>query len=44
MKILRIIGRIVLVFIALILSAYLILYLWSLTRPEIEPVALVTSP
>jgi len=44
MKILRILGSIVLSFTALILSAYLILYLWSLTRPEIDPVALVTSP
>ena len=44
MRVLTIIGGIVLVFIALVLSAYLILYLWSLTAPEIEPVALAASP
>ncbi len=44
MKFLRIIGGIVLVFIALLLSAYLALYLWSLTQPEIEPVALTSTP
>jgi len=43
-KILRIIGGIVLVFIALVLSAYLALYLWSLTQPEIEPAALASAP
>lgn len=44
MKVLRIIGGIVLVFIALVLSAYLALYLWSLTKPEIEPVTLTSAP
>lgn len=44
MRVLRIIGRIVLVFVALLLGAYLVLYLWSLTAPAVTPVALSSAP
>lgn len=44
MRILRFIGYTVLVVLALVLAVYLTIYLWSLTMPEIQPVALGASP
>jgi len=43
-RILKMIGYIVLALTALILAAYLGIYLWSLTMPAIPPVALVSTP
>lgn len=44
MRILRFLGYTVLVVLALVLAAYLTIYLWSLTMPEIQPVTLGASP
>ncbi|MFO7634318.1 MAG: alpha/beta fold hydrolase [Caldilinea sp.] len=44
MRILRFFGYTVLVIVALVLAAYLAIYLWSLTMPAIPPVRLSSSP
>ncbi len=44
MRVLKIIGYIALTLAALILAAYLGIYLWSLTMPEIPPVTLASAP
>jgi len=44
MRVLRFIGYTVLVIMALVMAAYLAVYLWSLTMPTIAPVTLSTSP
>jgi dienelactone hydrolase len=44
MRVLKIIGYIVLALVALVLAAYLGIYLWSLTMPAIPPMALASTP
>lgn len=44
MRILKSIGYILLFLLALVLAAYLGIYLWSLTTPAIEPVTLASTP
>jgi hypothetical protein len=44
MRVLKSIGYVVLVLTALVLAAYLGIYLWSLTMPAISPVALSSAP
>lgn len=44
MRVLKIIGYVVLALIALLLAAYLGVYLWSLTMPALPPVALTSMP
>ncbi len=44
MRVLKIIGYIVLALVALVLAAYLGIYLWSLTMPAIQPVTLASTP
>jgi hypothetical protein len=44
MRVLKIIGYIVLALVALVLAAYLGIYLWSLTMPAIQPMALASTP
>jgi pimeloyl-ACP methyl ester carboxylesterase len=44
MRVLKIIGYIVLVLLALLMAAYLGIYLWSLTMPAISPMALSSAP
>ena len=40
MRILKIIGRVLLVLLAIVVVIYLGLYLWSLAMPAVQPVAL----
>lgn len=44
MRVLKMIGYAVLALLALVLAAYLGIYLWSLTMPEIPSVALTSTP
>ena len=44
MRVLKIIGYIVLALVALVLAAYLGIYLWSLTMPAIQSVTLASTP
>lgn len=44
MRVLRVAGYTLLVVLALVLAAYLTIFLWSLTMPEVPPVALSSSP
>ena len=44
MRILKIIGRVLLVLLAIVVVIYLGLYLWSLAMPAVQPVALSSTP
>ena len=44
MRILKIIGRVLLVLLAIVVVMYLGLYLWSLAMPAVQPVALSSQP
>ncbi len=44
MRFLKVIGYILLVLLALVLAAYLTIYLWALAMPAIAPMALTSSP
>lgn len=44
MRVLKITGYVVLALLALLLAAYLGIYLWSLTMPALPPVALASTP
>ena len=44
MRVMKIVAGVVLFALALLLAGYLAIYLWSLTMPAVQPVALTSSP